>query len=274
MSCPGGSTNSKDDFVIPRANTEGSRYLYCLEVGLREYTIRTLHETVGPLWWKSRLPSDILDKVRDARRSLSGTAWARFAWHHPLHYVDFPDLKKILLRRDNWDQAFSDKFIRKEILEGMLANLEPVRNSIAHNREISAEDVEALRIALQQVSSAIGVALFADLIKACTHIGAMPERLAKLVAEISVYSRLVPSLKEVDEPIIWRNITNEWWFDEDYLNADLDVLHEFFRLVAEYRALPRLRGTGHVIEAWVSSSGFVEHGVKALNEVEALQEGN
>jgi hypothetical protein len=53
---------------------------------------------------------------------------------------------------------------------------------------------------------------------------------------------------------VWDSVRDVWWFDESYLCEKIDKIDNFFLLIDEYSSLPRLRGTGHKIEAWVKNS--------------------
>lgn len=61
-----------------------------------------------------------------------------------MHFIDYPDYAKIILRRDNWDQVFSSTFKDKEIISVKLREIEPIRNAIAHFRKLSRSQEEKL----------------------------------------------------------------------------------------------------------------------------------
>ena len=52
-----------NDELTPKENLLVFHLIYKIEVGLREYIIRALGAN-NPLWWKQRLPSDVLEKYR------------------------------------------------------------------------------------------------------------------------------------------------------------------------------------------------------------------
>jgi len=62
---------------------------------------------------------------------------------HEIFYTDFPDLKKIVEKRDNWREVFGDIFGRKEVLV-KLDELYPLRNMIAHNRYLTKENADTM----------------------------------------------------------------------------------------------------------------------------------
>ena len=72
--------------------------LYKIEVGLREFLIDRFGRT-DQKWWKTRLPPDVLDKLKNGREKERKIKWVELLPHHPLYYIDFPDLKKLLRSR-------------------------------------------------------------------------------------------------------------------------------------------------------------------------------
>jgi len=256
------------DCSAPTANVAGYGMLYCLEVGLREFIIAVLREAVGPGWWKQRLPGDVLDKVKEARATYTGTPWFRYVELHPLHYVDFPDLLKLALRKDNWEDGLSQVFVHKAILEGMLSRLKPVRDSIAHNREISAADLEALSSSLGAVVHAVGDARFRELVTGCTHMQDSQRSLAALAQEVRNCRQAILALEELGPPSRWYAVRDEWWFDEEYVGDQVSCVQHFYGIVEEYRELPRSMGSGHKIEQWLAQRAFrdaAEHAVSFLS---------
>src|SRR5207253_5083840 len=90
----------------------------------------------GPKWAKRGLPPDLQGKVKNAVTYERTVTWHRAVAHHPLYYLDFPDLKKIILNGSNWPTAFAEIFGHnaKAGTEATLSELELLRNKVAHNR--------------------------------------------------------------------------------------------------------------------------------------------
>jgi hypothetical protein len=240
----------------PQENIEIFTRLYCMETALRELIIEVLTAVEGSRWYKRCLPGDILEKYRKGREVEKDIRWTQCIPHHPIYYVDFPDLKKIIEREDNWKKAFERIFSRKEILSSTLSELEPIRNKIAHNRKTSGEDVEIVRGAYSKLSAAIGSDYFETLSSQCTLGMDIPERLAQLETEARSSLLTCQRFMPLSELEAWDVIHNEWWFDESYLGEKIDKIDDFFRIMNEYLYLPRLRGGGYKIEAWVRSSNI------------------
>lgn len=117
-----------------------------LETRLRE-CMQTSLEKVSENWWKERIPEDVQDRAR-LRKERNEKQWP---WHTEkdlplIFYVDFADYIKIIMRRDNWEQVFKQIFQEKEIILAKLRELEPIRNAIAHVRELSQTQLQKLEL--------------------------------------------------------------------------------------------------------------------------------
>jgi RecG-like helicase len=134
---------------------EPYQILQKLETKLREY-IQTKLETVSKNWWKERVPKDVQEKA-ELRKTKNEKQWP---WHTSkalplIFYVDFTDYVKIITRRDNWRHVFKEIFKDKEAISVKLRGLEPLRNAIAHFRELSRKEVEKLRLLSEEIVSCI-----------------------------------------------------------------------------------------------------------------------
>ena len=131
--------------AVPEQNTAIFKYLFAIENGLRELIISSLATAAGPRWYRSRLPGDVLDKYRQGATIERSTSWTQLVPHHPMYYVDFADLRKILERDDNWRDSFEVIFKRRDLLASTLSELEFIRNKIAHNRKATLQDLRIAR---------------------------------------------------------------------------------------------------------------------------------
>ena len=129
------STHNKLDDLLGN-NLEAYKLLHFIENMLRVIIVNNL-SSIDPFWYKTRLPGDIYSKYKDGRKITRSNKWCRQIFHHPIYYVDFPDLKKIISSQNNWDDVFKQYFNKKEILIGYLESLEFTRNNIAHNRLVN-----------------------------------------------------------------------------------------------------------------------------------------
>jgi len=126
-------------------------YLHNLENNLRKMIIFYLAKNYGKNWWDQRIPSDIKDDHGDKKGTRSkkieemGIKEHDAEDMHEIFYADFSDLKKIIERKDNWREVFKDIFKRKGVLV-KLDELYPLRNRIAHNRYLTKENTDTIRL--------------------------------------------------------------------------------------------------------------------------------
>jgi len=255
---------------IPKENMRIYELLYLIEVGLRELIIQSLEATCGPNWWKERLPDDVLKKYRKGREYERSIKWCQLVPHHPIYYVDFPDLRKIIERADNWREVFSAIFKRKEILIGTLSELEPIRNKIAHNRKATVQDQRIVEGAYHKIVAAVGEERLCRLVSKCTLAPDLRETFLRLQAEAEEAFECCMKFSPIKELRVWNEIKNKWWFDETYLGYELNSIREYFSLLVDYSELPRTRGSGHKIEAWVKLTDLKEKYTKAKEQLSKL----
>jgi hypothetical protein len=242
---------------IPSTNLNTYILLYKIEVGLRELIIQSLH-SIDQKWLKHRLSGELIAKYKDGKLSERMNKWTELIPHHPLYYLDFPDLKQIIERSDNWKDVFQDYFADKQVFIGMLRALEPIRNKVAHNRKISASEEGIVKATYYAFNNAIGMEKYQKLITNQTILLDIPDRLIKLqnlsnkcYQEIKKYSILT----SID---FWLETKFSWWFDSDYLGHDINPITDYFDLLEEYNTLPRYRGSGIIIEGWVRNHNLDE----------------
>jgi DGQHR domain-containing protein len=117
-----------------------------LEESMR-HCIETRLGSIDPDWWTHRVPGDVADNAK-RRREKNERPWPWYDVQEKalVSYVDFTDYQKIILRNDNWDECFRHVFADKRITEAKLAELEPIRNDIAHSRKLDSQQSEHLRL--------------------------------------------------------------------------------------------------------------------------------
>lgn len=242
--------------LVPKENVEIFHYLYAIEVALRELIIESLKGVAGPKWFLSRLHKDALDKFKNGIASERKTKWTQLVPHHPIYYVDFPDLRIIMERNDNWKDVFKGVFSRKEFLVSTLSELEFIRNKVAHNRKATDSDVDIVKGTYTKLSESIGEKKFKELVIRCTCADGIYKRLVELREEANRLFDLCKRFSTIEGLSVWKVVSPEWWFDEIYLLCDLDGIEGYFERLEEYCNLPQLRGSGHKIEKWVKKSNI------------------
>lgn len=244
--------------IPPNTNIETYCCLFQIENVLRELIIESLSDVVGPRWYKQRLPPDIQDKYRKGLAYERASNWVRLVPHHPIYYVEFPDLRKIIERGDNWRDVFSEISPRKDIITATLSELEPVRNKVAHNRITTQGEVRLVASARDTLSNAIGSEKFSALASRCTHVEGVPDQLVALEKESTRCLSKCVAYEPLGKLPVWQSVSEQWWFDETYLEAELDGIKRLFGKFEGYATLQRGRGTGHKIERWVRDSKIKE----------------
>jgi hypothetical protein len=124
---------------------DSTKILKNLEKALRVFIERELGN-VSKDWWQ-RVPSDIR-KFTENRKSRSEVMWP---WYPPtstniVDYLDFSDYRKIILDPGNWKEVFSKFFKNSSFIETRLVELDPIRNDIAHSRQLTKLASDKLRI--------------------------------------------------------------------------------------------------------------------------------
>ncbi len=127
-----------------------------LESNLRSFIVSKL-ESVSSNWWKERIPSDVQQRAEERKAKDERL----YPWQKPnetqlIHFVDFADYVKIIIRKDNWDAVFSKVFKEKEMISAKLRELEPIRNAIAHFRGLEQRQADKLRVYASDLSALLG----------------------------------------------------------------------------------------------------------------------
>jgi len=239
--------------AVPINNIKAFKYLFYIETALRELIIELLETTFGSKWYKSKLPGDILKKYKNSLNSEKKIKFSQLIPHHPIYYIDFPDLLKIIIRDDNWNTIFKKIFVRKENISSSLSDLDYIRNKVAHNRKISNEDIKIIEASLTKINKCIGDDFFKNLVIKCTTNKDILERLKSLEKEATEVFNLCIKFNSI-KITEWHLVKNIWWFDESYLGCDLSNIIDFFKTIQNYEKLPRYRGSGYLLEKWKKSS--------------------
>lgn len=263
------------DNLVPKENARIYSLLFNLETVLRELIIQTLDEIAGPRWYKTRLPGDIKDKYINGLKYEKSIKWSRLVPHHPIYYTDFPDLKKVIEKEDNWKDAFSKIFGRKELLVATLSEVEFIRNKIAHNRICTPNDLDIFVAAHSKIIEAVGETRSQKLIERLTTVEGLYSYLRKLSTEASNSLQSCLRFEKLFGLPVWGEMSSAWWFDDSYLGSPIDGVRDYFNLLEEYGKLERGRGQGYIIEKWVGDSHLSEKFEIANNELYTIlvQEG-
>ena len=251
-------TRNEMECSAPEENVAAFCLLYEIEAALRELIIEELSSLAGSRWYKQRLPGDVLEKYREAKKFEKSVKWSQLVPHHPMYYTDFSHLKIVIQARNNWDDAFSKIFGNKDNLSATLSELEFIRNKVAHNRKLSRADVEVAKTARDKLATAVGLERFRSLSARCTHLLGIDDRLRSVAQEAENAFHCCMRMQPIPQLVSWDDASQEWWFDESYLCSPTEGIEEYFRVLREYSKLARERGSGYRIESWLKSSGISE----------------
>ena len=125
-------------------NVKAYKIMFELERLLRVFISKVLQENFETGWIKG-IPKNILNKCenRASREKKNYHDTSIEDSDLIINYADFKDLKDIIIK--NWS-LFEFYFIRKEIIENKLEELEIPRNIIAHNRIISIIELNRISV--------------------------------------------------------------------------------------------------------------------------------
>jgi hypothetical protein len=127
-----------------------------LETSLRQYVEKQMSK-ISPKWWKERIPRDVQELSEQRKKGNEECSWPWYGKGSEslMCYIDFSDYARILLRRDNWRDCFRKAFKNQTQLQASLERLEPIRNTIAHNRALTPDQKMTLSIEKKFILSCI-----------------------------------------------------------------------------------------------------------------------
>lgn len=125
-------------------NVKAYKIMFELERRLRGFISNVLQENFETGWIKG-IPTNILNKCEKRALREKETYQETSIEDSDLiiNYADFKDLKEIIIK--NWS-IFEIYFVRKELIENKLEELEIPRNIIAHNRIISTIELNRISV--------------------------------------------------------------------------------------------------------------------------------
>jgi dnd system-associated protein 4 len=137
--------------------TDCTDLLTILEIELRAF-IATRLSSVNEKWWKQRIPEDVRTRAEKRKHDREEPYPGREKQDRSLwDYLDFPDLKTIITQKNNWDDTFKQVFIKSEIVQVKLDEINPFRNDIAHHRDIPLHDREIFVSNIRQILRTIRI---------------------------------------------------------------------------------------------------------------------
>lgn len=254
----------------PLMNSELYGLIFSIENLVREFIIFKLSGIEGPHWHKRRIPGPILQKYKEGKQYERQIKWNQLVPHHPIYYIDFPHLKAIIEQKNNWDDAFSSVFGRRDILVSKLSEMEPIRNRIAHNRACSLYDLEVVRSIIEYLENCISQDMSFVVPESCAIARDIKTTISDLLSEIATVDELCTCYRNIHSTPVWDLVSKEWWFDTEYLDASISGIEAYFDFIEVYQKLPRGRGSGHRLEKLMTESDYQNLKAKAVLEAESL----
>lgn len=130
--------------------TEAYATLYIVENTLREFIQNTLEKHFGKDWFEKAIPKDIQKDCKKRYDKERKSPWVSTVENKLLWYSDFNDLRKIIIKEENW-LLFQPYFQDQNIVVGKLKDLEFIRNIIAHNRLLCLDDFNKLNLLAKEI---------------------------------------------------------------------------------------------------------------------------
>jgi hypothetical protein len=130
---------------------EAATQLFRVENRLRRVVGNALGE-VEETWWPSRIPPTLVREVEQARRAEEESPAPPASEVHPIAYLSLGELFEVMLEDANWQQVFRIRLgITRDAFSQTAASLRAIRNKVAHNRPVTADDLTVLRMATERL---------------------------------------------------------------------------------------------------------------------------
>lgn len=125
--------------------------LYKIENELRIFIERKLREKYGDEWWEKGVPLKVRESAeRNAERDEQASQFSL------IYFTEFGDLRKIIMKEENWHGIFKEYFRTLEGIVSRLGELESIRHRIAHTRLLSNDDYNKLGFFYHEIKKMIG----------------------------------------------------------------------------------------------------------------------
>lgn len=128
--------------------------LFALESRIRKFIHELMVSRFGEQWSKRQVPGEMR---KEWEKKQAAALEQGEAVQCLINYADFTDYVTIICRRDNWDGAFREVFLRKESVQESFRRLFPIRLCTMHARPITQADLLLLFVESERILKAIGV---------------------------------------------------------------------------------------------------------------------
>jgi Swt1-like HEPN len=117
--------------------------MYLLENSIRSLINRVMTASHGAGWWATHAPTDVQKTVKGRKDKEDKVPWHGKRGAHEIYYSDFSDLRNIITK--NWTD-FQPIIPKQQWIAQWLEELEPARNTLAHNNPVAANEKKRLEV--------------------------------------------------------------------------------------------------------------------------------
>jgi hypothetical protein len=116
---------------------------YVLENSIRSLINRVMTAKHGKDWWATQAPTEVRKNVQGRKDKEDKVPWHGKRGAHEIYYSDFSDLRSIIQK--NWVD-FEPIIHKQAWINQRLEELEPARNTLAHNNPVSANEQKRVEV--------------------------------------------------------------------------------------------------------------------------------
>jgi hypothetical protein len=137
-------------FIEPGAARDAVRmaraypFFYLFENSARALVCERMKTELGAGWWSAtNVAAPVMARVASRIAGEGKHRWHESRGKHPVYYTDLDDLGRIIQR--HWDAVFLRDLGDQARVQAMFTEMEELRNIVAHNNPLDANDLERLR---------------------------------------------------------------------------------------------------------------------------------
>lgn len=129
-----------------RKMAEQYEIFYCLEKSIRELIVDVFESSGNDDWWEELVPDTIKQNVKKAKKR-EGESAVTPRSADPIDYTTFGELGEII--KSNWSLFGGVVFTEIKAVEKVMANLNSLRNPIAHCSPLAEDEILRLDLSLK-----------------------------------------------------------------------------------------------------------------------------
>lgn len=247
------------------AGLGGYQRLFRIENTLRELVVAELGRVGGSKWWKQRVPGPLQQKATAGKVYEASQPWRGRIIYHPIFYLDYPELRAIVEKKDNWDDAFQPLFLRKDQFSATFGAVEPARNRVAHTRVCLPDDLRAMDRAIAMLETAIGADRVIELSKLRSFVADGDRILERFRSDLSESHRSFLACEHL-APERLPEALPYWLMAEafEHHTADLEAL---LSLLAEYSEIQPGVGSALRLLNWPRRDDLLDLFARSANSI-------